>query len=500
MALIVRDLARTSPDDSAVRDERVDLSWVQVDDYLNRAVNALVGRPGRVAVMSENCAESLLAHTALLLAGVSAVPVNAMLTAEEASHLLRVSGASLVLAGPQAAGAAAAAAHEVGAELIGWRGETGDGWEDLLAGSSAAEPPSAHAPRPPLMFTSGTTGRPKATEIPPTMFPDASDIASLLEQLAGHGLHGLGRHLVVGPLHHTGPLTASRLLAVGDPVTVLGRFDAQRLLEVMQRDRIATSVMVPTHFARLLALPEDVRNAHTPGDLQMVAQTGASCPVEVKRKMIEWWGPVFVESYGATEVGVVTSIDSQEWLTRPGSVGRAVEPFEAVVLDDDLQEVPAGTSGRLFFRDRTGRGLTYAHTPDGGAPEPPPEPGMFTLGEVGHVDEDGYVYVTDRVSDMVVSGGVNIYPAEVEQVLADVDGVLDAAGIGVPDEEMGERLVVLVVTTADLTPEELLAHCRQQIAHYKCPREIVLVDSLPRTAMGKLDKRALRDSHLAART
>jgi long-chain acyl-CoA synthetase len=349
------------------------------------------------------------------------------------------------------------------------------------------------------MFTSGTTGRPKATEIPPTMFPDAADIAALLDLIALHPLHGLGRHLVVGPLHHTGPLTAARLLTVGNEVTVLGRFDAARLLHVAERDRIATSVMVPTHFARLLALPEEVRKGFDPSSLRSVAQTGASCPVEVKRKMIDWWGPVFVESYGATEVGVVASIDSDEWLERPGSVGRAVEPFEAVVLDDDLRPADVGSPGQLWFRDRTGRGLVYAHTPDGGAPEPPPEPGMFTLGEIGHVDADGFIYITDRVSDMVVSGGVNIYPAEVEQVLADLEGVHDAAGIGVPDADLGERLVVLVVLDDPaLTADALLAHCRSRIAHYKCPREIVLVEGLPRTTMGKLDKRALRRSHVGS--
>jgi long-chain acyl-CoA synthetase len=495
MALVARDLAASTPDASALRDQHVDLTWGELDLLLNRAVNALSGWPGRVAVMADNSADTLLAHTALLLSGVSAVPVSAHLTADEATYLLEVSGATLVLAGPGTVGVARTAAAAVGAQLLAWRGD--GSWESFLTGSSDAEPLSSHGPRPPLMFTSGTTGRPKATEIPPTMFPTAADIPGLLEQIAAHPLHGLGRHLVVGPLHHTGPLTAARLLAVGNPVTVLGRFDAARLLEVATRNAIATSVMVPTHFVRLLALPDEVRAGFDPSALKQVAQTGAACPVEVKRQMIDWWGPVLTESYGATEVGVVASIDSAAWLEHPGSVGCAVAPFEVVVRDEDGSAVAAGQTGELWFRDSTGRGVVYMHVPDD-AVAAAEEPGLFTLGEVGHVDADGYLYITDRVSDLVVSGGVNVYPAEAEQALSDHPGVQDSGGIGVPDADLGERLVLLVqLTDPHARPEDLMAWIRARIAHYKCPREVVVVGELPRTTMGKLDKRALRRSYLA---
>ena len=492
MVLVLADLARERPTESGLRDGSVDWLWEELNQLLNRAVHALQGTPGRVAVMAENSAESLLAHTALLFAGVSAVPVNAHLTATEAEYLLAIGEVSLVLACPRTRPVAADAAARVGARLVSWR--TDGSWEALLAASSDSEPAHDHRPAPPLMFTSGTTGRPKATEIPPTMFPVAADIPGLLAGIRAHGLHGLGRHLVVGPLHHTGPLSAARLLAVGNPVTVLGRFDATRLLEVVERDRIATSVMVPTHFVRLLAVPD--RDRFDVSSLRSVAQTGASCPVEVKRQMIEWWGPVLVESYGATEVGVVSAIESDEWLRHPGSVGRPVPPFEALVLDEGGQPCPTGTPGELWFRDTTGRGLVYAHTPEAFTPR---TDGLFTLGEAGYVDDDGYLYITDRVSDMVVSGGVNIYPAEVENVLVDHPGVHDAGGIGLPDPDLGERLVVLVeLADPQVTPAELIDWCRGRLAHYKCPREVVVVPALPRTTMGKLDKRALRASHLAS--
>ena len=174
--------------------------------------------------------------------------------------------------------------------------------------------------------------------------------------------------------------------------------------------------MVPTHFVRLLALPEDVRARYDVSSLRLVAHTGASCPIDVKRRMIEWFGPVLQDSYGATEVGTTCTISSEEWLEHPGSVGRAVPPFRAIVVDDDDNEVPPGTEGRLYFEDATGRGIVYPGDPEKTA-QAHLRPGVFTLGEIGYITDDGFVYITDRFSDMIVSGGVNIYPAEAEQVL-----------------------------------------------------------------------------------
>jgi long-chain acyl-CoA synthetase len=228
--------------------------------------------------------------------------------------------------------------------------------------------------------------------------------------------------------------------------------------------------------------------------------TGAACPVAVKRRIIDWWGPILVEAYGGTEVGTTNSIDTEEWLHHPGSVGRAVPPFQALVLDDEGREVPTGVPGQLWFRDGTGRGLVYAT--DGLDPVSSIAaasslgPGVFTLGEVGYVDDDGYVYITDRSADLVVSGGVNVYPAEAERVLMSHPGVVDVAAFGVPHPEMGEELRALVVLSdQSLSSAELLAYCRSELAGFKCPRSLQVVAQLPRTAMGKLDKRALREHH-----
>lgn len=280
-------------------------------------------------------------------------------------------------------------------------------------------------------------------------------------------------------------------------MSVLGKFDAEALLQTIERDRIGSSIMVPTHFQRLLALPEERRAAADVSSLRFVLQVGAKCPEPVKREMIEWWGDVVWESYGASEVGTTCMISAAEWLERPGSVGRAVPPFEAYVLGEDGLPAAPGVEGPLWFRDGEGHGIRYITGTTTGRD--------FTLGEIGRMDEDGYVWITDRFADMVVSGGVNIYPAEVEQTLIDHPGIEDVACFGVPDEEMGERLVAMIVPS-DLTDPpsivEIDEFARQRLAGFKVPRDLVVAATLPRNPVGKLDKRAMRamsrDEHLPA--
>jgi long-chain acyl-CoA synthetase len=370
-------------------------------------------------------------------------------------------------------------------------------WDAWLRDAPAGPPPDDRPIRPNLLFTSGTTGRPKATELPPNVFPRRDSWREFCDATRANRFVGLGRHLVVAPLHHTGPLNAVRALAVGTPLGILPRFDAATTLAAIAQWRIGSTTLVPTHLARLLALPDEERAVADVSSLRLVFQTGSACPIEVKRAMIDWWGPVFLEAYGATEVGVTCSITSEDWLAHPGSVGRAVAPYEAVVVDDDGNELPAGTEGRLCFRDTTGRGVVYHGDPERSAAAHV-APGVFTLGEIGRVDTDGWVYVTDRFADMVVTGGVNVYPAEMEQVLVTHPAVADVAGVGLPHPDLGEQLVALVVPAdGDRPPatDELQAWCEERLSRYKCPRRIVLVADLGRNALGKLDKRALRAAH-----
>lgn len=513
MSLAAARRSRETPDERALADERRSITWAELDDTLNRAANALLANlpsdalpadgPGaaapRVAVFAENSAETVMAHLAAILVGVSTVPVNFHFTAAEVSYILEDSGATAIFVGPETAAAGLKAAAEAGVPLVvGWRCPPDSGvvgWDEWLARAPATEPPSGMAPRPFLHYTSGTTGRPKGTETPPTMFVGGTTVAEHFEKLEERRVAAPdGPALVVSPLYHTGPLGSIRTLGTGTPLVVLGRFDAERTLWAIDRYRVASTMMVPTHFQRLLALPASTRARYDTSSLKMVAHTGAACPVEVKRKMIEWLGPILFEAYGATESGSTNVITSEEWLGHPGSVGRTVPPFEALIVGEHGEPVGPGQVGQIYFRDTTGRGLRY-HNDAGKTEAAHREPGVFTLGEIGYVDDDGYLYITDRSSDMVVSGGVNIYPAETEKVLVTHPGVADVAVIGVPNAEMGEELKALVIPADPADPPavaDLDDLCRRQLAGYKCPRTYDFVADIGRNAMGKVNKRRLR--------
>jgi long-chain acyl-CoA synthetase len=283
------------------------------------------------------------------------------------------------------------------------------------------------------------------------------------------------------------------------PSVILGRFDAEKTLRAIDDYGIGSQ----RHGAHPLRAPagaaDDVRARYDVSSMQLINHTGAKCPVEVKRAMIEWFGPVFRDAYGASEVGTTCMIGSEEWLTHPGSVGRAIPPFTALILDDDGHALPPGQEGRLYFKDATGRGVVY-HNDAGEIGRRHIAPGVFTLGEIAYMDAEGYVYITDRFSDMVVSGGANIYPAESEQVLIHHPAILDVACIGVPHPEMGEELKALAIPRNPEDPPaaaEVIAWCRERLSHYKCPRTLEWVSDLGRTTMGKINKRALRAPYWA---
>jgi acyl-CoA synthetase (AMP-forming)/AMP-acid ligase II len=501
MPAFARLLAADRPNEIALRDPYRAMTWGEVDDALNRVSNALaaldLGAKHRIAVFAENAGETALAHLGGLIAGASTVPVNFHLTADEAAYILRDSETKVLFLGPETLERGVAAARAAGVPLVvAWRCPATGGvvdWTEWLGSASGDEASLDAVPRPNLLYTSGTTGLPKGTELPPTMFAGGSTVAEHLEGLKKNRFALFGTHLVVGPMYHTGPLSGMRLLVAGIPSVILAKFDAEATLKAIHEHRTETAVMVPTHFVRLLALPDDVKRAYDVSSMKVVAHTGAKCPVDVKRAMIEWWGPVFTDAYGATEVGTTCQISSEEWLAHPGSVGRCLPPFTARIFDDDGNELGPNQEGRLFFEDATGRGVVYPNDPEK-TKAAHIAPGVFTLGEIGYVDDDGYVFITDRFSDMVVSGGANIYPAEAEHILVKHPAVLDVACIGVPHPEMGEELKALVVVRPghEVTPAELVAFCRERLSTYKCPRSVELVDDLGRNTMGKINKRALR--------
>jgi acyl-CoA synthetase (AMP-forming)/AMP-acid ligase II len=502
MSLAAAEKAKTHPTEMALADEQGEITWAELDGILNRATNALLAlglKPDqRIGVFANNSAETVLAYLAGLHAGVSSIPINFHLTAEEVAYILTDAGAGLLFVGPETAEVGLAAAGLAGVPtVVGWRTDAPGvtPWSAFVASGADMEPPVHQPPRPYLHYTSGTTGRPKGAVTPPTMFPAADTVegffAALREQVA---LAAPGPGLAVGPLYHTGPLGSTRQLGGGKPLVTLTRFDPEAVLAAIERHRISSVLMVPTHFQRLLALPQAVRAKYDVASLRLVPHTGAACPKDVKQAMIDWFGPVLMEAYGGTESGTTNMISSEEWLRKPGSVGKTLPPFELLVIGEDGEELPQGGIGQLYFRDTTGRGVIYHNDPEKTAAAHL-RPGVFTLGEVGYVDEEGYVFITDRVSDMIVSGGVNIYPAEAEQVLIRHPDVADVAVIGVPGGAMGEEVKALVMARDPAHPptsEALDAFARQHLAGFKCPRSYDLVADLGRNAMGKVNKRNLR--------
>jgi len=492
--------ADTEPDSWAIRsDGHRGATWSELASATLRLAAALqafdLDATRRLLVIARNRPSTLLVHAAATLGEACSVPVNFHLTPGEIAYIAAESGARLAFVDSTTRDATVEALAGADVTIVSLP-------DDGIAGAELDEfvgerPPLAPRPEqrvlPSLLFTSGTTGRPKAVQLPPKTIGASADLAGFVDHITAHRLARLGPHLVVGPLYHNGPLTAVRLLLAGVPVVVHERFDAEATLAAIDAHAIESSIMVPTHFVRCLALPADVRGRYDLSSLRQVAHTGGKCAIDVKRAMIAWWGPVLSESYGGTESGTVCSINSNDWLAHPGSVGRAVSPFEALVVDDDGRQLPPGTEGRLYFRDTTGRGIVYEGDPQKTA-DAHIAPAVFRLGEIGYIDGDGFVFITDRFSDMVVSGGVNIYPAEVEQVLERHPGVADVTCIGLPDDEMGERLVALVQLApgAPEDPGSLLASCRESLAGYKCPKQFRFVAEIPRNPMGKIDKRTLR--------
>ncbi len=372
----------------------------------------------------------------------------------------------------------------------------------LLAAADPTEP-AGQVSGSVMLYTSATTGRPKGVQTallrPGAELDRVGQTLVRLGQL--FGIPDRGRVLLAGPWYHAAQIFFSLFpLLRGCPVLMRQRFDPAGMLADLERGRITACHLVPTQFVRLLALRAAARDAFRGGMLERVWHGGAACPVDVKRRMIDWWGPVLEEYYAATEAGIVTMITAAEWLTRPGSVGRPVPPTEVLVVGEDGAVLPTGRTGTVYIRRTPRLDFQYHNAPEKTLAAHR-EPGTFTVGDLGHLDADGYLYLTGRRLDTIISGGVNIYPAEVEAALLEHAAVRDAAVIGVPDDEFGERVLAVVEmdpvagVATDALPEELDRHCRTRLADYKRPRAYRLADELPREPTGKLNRRALREPY-----
>jgi long-chain acyl-CoA synthetase len=354
-----------------------------------------------------------------------------------------------------------------------------------------------------MLYSSGTTGRPKGVLRPLPDSPPDQPPAALAARLKVWRFREGQVYLSPAPLYHSAPLAGvGGTIRRGGTVVVMERFDPERFLALVEKHRVTHAQLVPTMFSRMLKLPSAVRRAYDLSSLEVAIHAAAPCPVPLKRAMIDWWGPIIFEYYSATEAMGMTFCDSAEWLAHPGTVGKSVFG-ELHVLDDAMREVPAGRTGKIWFK--TASPFEYFNDPVKTAEVNSPDGAMSTLGDVGYVDEEGYVYLTDRAAFMIISGGVNIYPQECENLLVTHPKVADAAVFGVPNEEMGEEVKAVVQLMPDFAPgaemeAQLIAFCRDHLAHHKCPRSIDFEAQLPRLPTGKLYKAPLRERYWKAHT
>ncbi|MGI5329475.1 AMP-binding protein [Actinomadura nitritigenes] len=469
---------------------------------LSRAIAASVDREAAtVAALLPNSGLALLAERAVTQLPLYFTPINWHLTAAEAGHILADSEARLLLTAVEFAGTALEAADRAGLprdRVIVMDGDGRDGCGSLAAFTAGlpADPPEGRAAGQRMLYTSGTTGRPKGVRRPLTGLPPERAAAAVLRRAELYGAdHEEGRYLSVAPLYHAAPLAyAVQALEAGHTVVILPRWEPAAALRAVEEHAITWTYMVPMMFADLLSLPPEVRAGHETGSLRSVVHTAAPCPVHVKKAMIDWLGPILAEIYGGTEGGV-TFIDSAQWLAHPGSVGRAREGVRIRILDESGHEAGPGEAGRVHF---SGTG-TFEYWNDPAKTAASRVDGMTTLGDVGRLDQDGYLYLSDRAADLIISGGVNIYPAEIENALLEHPGVRDAGVVGVPDDRWGERVVAVVVPAAGTAPSDALAEsirdfARERIAGFKVPKDIEFRDEVPRSEVGKLLRRDLRAS------
>jgi len=445
-------------------------SFAELDDRSDRLAVVLEKKGatsgGPVAAVLPNGIEFFEVSMAAGKLDAQFLPINWHLKPDEVAYIVRDAGVSVVVDGDYEAELAAVAEAPA---------------RDRLAGPSL------------VFYTSGTTAKPKGIVL--EGFSRERMRMGMEGQAALWGWTADDVHMLCGPAYHAGPCGwAHTALYIGATTVIMPKWDAREWLRLVQEHRVTRAFMVPAHFIRLLEVPEEERASYDVSSLRIIVHGAAPCPIPVKRRMIEWLGPLgceIHELYGGSEGGA-TKIGPEEWLAKPGSVGKPWPGVEVRVLDESGARLPAGEPGVIYITPMSGR-FQYRNDPDKTAEAWRDD--AFTIGEIGYLDEDGYLFITDRKSDMVLWGGVNIAPREVEEVLYDHPAVVDCAVFGVPDERSGERLKAMVEARGDVGVEDLRAFVTERLADYKVPKDWELVDELPRDSAGKVRKRLLRDAH-----
>lgn len=512
MAFLLKPHADSKPDEAALIDEFGETSWAEFNQRVNRLINQLRSaglQTGDIfSVFSGNRREYYEAFAAASHGGWLLVPINWHSVADEVAYILSDSGSKALIADARFSEIACDAIRHRDAPQLNITlmtgGEAAAGfteYESYLAEGSADEPDDQSLGGP-MFYTSGTTGKPKGVRS--SLAQTGAPIESL--QMIGAGISGMlglpegGTTLLEGPVYHSAQWAWSFLpLLIGSRVVIRQKFDAAEMLQLIDEYQVTNMHLVPTQFLRMLRLDDEIRNSFDGGSLKIVWHGAAPCPIDVKKKMIEWWGPIISEYYGSTEGSIVTTVNSEDWLKNPGNLGKPSPAMEIMILNEDGSQAAVNEPGQIYVKNLMGSDFEYHNDPVK-TKEAHLEPGVFTFGDIGYLDEDGCLFMSDRKIDMIISGGVNIYPAEIEGVLVNHPAVVDAAVFGIPNEDFGEEVKAVIELANDVEPsdqlaEELIALCREHLAGYKVPRSVDFEESLPRHPTGKLLKRLLRDPY-----
>jgi long-chain acyl-CoA synthetase len=494
--------AAEAPDRLAVVSEAGDRTFAELNAHANQLVRALRSRGveegSTIALVCSNRPEFVEVYESVLRGAMRLTAINWHLTVDEITYIVDDSEARALIGDVRFAGTLAAVGSGISRGVVrlavGGAIDGFDSYDDALGSEPGNDVDDPH-PGTMMLYTSGTTGRPKGVRRAIAKAPPLYRLYARARVLRGDE----HRSLCTGPLYHAAPLTISLTapLAGGVGVVLMDGWTPEDTLRLIDEHRISHTHLVPTMFHRLLALPDDTKQKYDISSLRLVVHGAAPCPVAVKQQMIEWFGPIIEEYYAATEGGG-TYVTAKEWLERPGTVGKAGAGQQVVVRDPDGNDVPAGTIGAVWLRRSKDDPFEYHRDAEKTANAH--EGDFFTLGDMGWMDEEGYLFLSGRTAELIISGGVNIYPAEVDAVLLEHPAVADVACVGVPDDDWGEAVKAVVEVREGYEPDhalanELIEFTRTRLAHFKCPRTVDFVDDLPRFETGKIYRRLVRDRY-----